>query len=86
MYVSELAGPKTVNTMPEGTIDAVLAADSLHGDTLSEAAGRATQTILDLTHTGIDFAAVIAQLETEGVQKFVDSWNDLLASMAGRLR
>ncbi|WP_273367202.1 transaldolase [Corynebacterium massiliense] len=84
-YVTELAGPDTVNTMPEGTIDAVLAADDLHGDTLSESGEKAEEAFRKLAEVGIDFADVFAVLEQEGVDKFVTAWSDLLQSMAKRL-
>lgn len=86
LYVSELAGPDTVNTMPESTIDAVLESDSLHGDTLSNSADEANETFAALEKVGIDFPDVFAQLEREGVDKFVAAWEELLESMAARLK
>lgn len=85
LYVTELAGPDTVNTMPEGTIDAVLEQGGIHGDTLSNARAEAKATMTQLEEVGIDFADVFAVLEREGVEKFVDAWNELLESMAARL-
>lgn len=85
LYVSELAGPDTVNTMPEKTIDAVLEQGNLHGDTLSDSAEQAEQVWSQLEAVGIDFADVFAVLEKEGVDKFVDAWEALLASMTDRL-
>ena len=85
LYVSELAGPNTVNTMPEGTIDAVLAAESLHGDTLNGTQDEAKQIFDQLKTVGVDMDDVVAVLEREGVAKFVAAWSELLESMAGRL-
>ncbi|WP_165242247.1 transaldolase [Corynebacterium lizhenjunii] len=85
LYVSELAGPRTVNTMPEATIDAVLSQGNLHGDTLSGSAHSARDTWQRLEAVGIDSADVFAVLEREGVEKFVDAWNELLESMSARL-
>ncbi|HIX78568.1 MAG TPA: transaldolase [Candidatus Corynebacterium faecipullorum] len=85
LYVSELAGPDTVNTIPEKTIDAVLEQGNLHGDTLSDSAEQAEQVWSQLEAVGIDFADVFAVLEKEGVDKFVDAWEALLASMTDRL-
>lgn len=85
LYVSELAGPDTVNTMPEGTIDAVLEQGNLHGDTLSNAQAEAEKVMADVAAVGIDFDAVFAVLEQEGVDKFVAAWDELLESMAARL-
>ncbi|ALC05980.1 Transaldolase [Corynebacterium deserti GIMN1.010] len=86
LYVSELAGPHTVNTMPEGTIDAVLELGNLHGDTLSNAAADADAVFEQLNALGIDLADVFDVLETEGVEKFVASWSELLESMEARLK
>lgn len=85
LYVSELAGPNTVNTMPEKTIDAVLEQGNLHGDTLSGAGAQAEEVFSQLEAVGIDFADVFSVLEQEGVDKFVTAWEELLASMADRL-
>ncbi|MDY3127687.1 MAG: transaldolase [Corynebacterium sp.] len=86
LYVSSLAGPNTVNTMPEGTLDAVLASDDLAGDTLSGSAASAQKVMDDLSAVGIDFEEVFALLESEGVEKFVTAWDELLASIEPRLR
>lgn len=85
LYVSELAGPHTVNTMPEKTIDAVLSDGNLHGDTLSGAKAEADAVFAELEGLGIDFQDVFAVLEKEGVDKFVAAWDELLESMAARL-
>lgn len=86
LYVSELAGPDTVNTMPEKTIDAVLEQGNLHGDTLSGTAGEAEEVFRRLAAVGIDLDDVFEVLEREGVEKFVDSWTELLESMQARLQ
>lgn len=85
LYVSELAGPHTVNTMPEGTIDAVLEQGNLHGDTLTGAGDAARAVMEQLAEVGIDFADVFSVLEREGVDKFVVAWEELLESMAAKL-
>lgn len=86
MYVTELAGPNTVNTMPEKTIDAVLADGGFHGDTLTGTEDEAREVFRKLYEVGIDVDDVVLQLESEGVDKFVDAWNELLESMAARLK
>lgn len=85
LYVSELAGPQTVNTMPEGTIDAVLAEGNLRGDTLTDTAAEAEEVLRSLSDVGIDLEDVFAVLEREGVEKFVSAWVELLDSMRARL-
>ncbi|GAB3591374.1 Transaldolase [Corynebacterium faecale] len=86
LYVSELAGPNTVNTMPEATIDAVLEQGNLHGDTLSGSADDADEVFTQLTEVGVDLGDVFEVLENEGVEKFVASWSELLESMEARLK
>ncbi|GAB2509665.1 Transaldolase [Corynebacterium atrinae] len=86
LYVTELAGPDTVNTMPEATIDAVLELGGLHGDTLDGAADAAQALFEQLTAVGIDMEDVFAVLEQEGVDKFVSAWQELLDSMETQLQ
>lgn len=86
LYVTELAGPETVNTMPEPTIDAVLEQGGLHGDTLSGTAEEAQAIFEQLVAVGIDLDDVFEVLEREGVEKFVASWSELLDSMATQLQ
>src|SRR3954452_24733768 len=77
MYVEELIGPDTVDTMPPETIEAF----QDHGEVASklESDVDAAQKILDdLRKAGIDYDDVIATLEKEGVEKFSDSFGQLL--------
>ena len=79
-YVEPLIGPKTVNTMPLRTIDAYRD----HGDPaprLEEDVGKAQATIGILEQLGIDIDAVTQQLEDEGVEKFVNSYDQLLEAL-----
>ena len=86
MYVTELAGPDTVNTMPEPTIDAVISGDNVHGDTLNGTADDARKVFEQLAAVGIELDDVVAVLEREGVDKFVDAWQELLESMLANLK
>ena len=86
MYVVELAGPDTVNTMPEPTIDAVLNAGNVRGDTLTGTADEARAVFEQLAAAGIELDDVVAALEREGVDKFVDAWQELLDSMLENLK
>lgn len=86
LYVAELAGPHTVNTMPEPTIDAVLESNAIKGDTLSDTADESRKVFLALEQVGINLADVVSVLEQEGVDKFVDAWQHLLDSMAEKLQ
>ncbi|OFT27962.1 transaldolase [Corynebacterium sp. HMSC08F01] len=85
MYVTELAGPDTVNTMPEKTLDAALADGGVHGDTLTGTEAVSREVFAALREVGIDVEDVVATLEREGVEKFVDAWQELLDSMTAKL-
>ncbi len=78
LYVEELIGPDTINTMPQATLDAYLD----HGtalSTLGEGLEEAQHTIEDLEAAGISMKRVTDQLLAEGVKAFADSFDKLLA-------
>jgi transaldolase len=85
MYVVELVAPGTVNTMPEATLDAVADHGVIRGDTVRPAYEQAEKDLAALAGAGIDLDEVTELLEVEGVQKFEDSWNDLIASVTEQL-
>jgi transaldolase len=77
MYVEELIGPETVNTMPQETIEAF----QDHGrvaETLETGIDEAHRLLDELAEVGIDYHDVVRVLEEEGVQKFIDSFEELL--------
>jgi len=77
MYVEELIGPETVNTMPEETIEAF----QDHGEvalTLEQGIDEAKRLFEQLAEAGVDYDDVTRVLEEEGVQKFADSFAELL--------
>ncbi|OBF78565.1 transaldolase [Mycobacterium sp. 852002-51613_SCH5001154] len=78
LYVTELVAPNTVNTMPEKTIDAVAEHGEIKGDTVTGTASGAQEVFDKLAGIGIDLTDVFVVLENEGVEKFVDSWTELL--------
>ena len=88
MYVEELIGPMTVNTMPEETIQAF----QDHGKaalTLEQGIDEAEKVFADLAQAGIDYDDVTETLEREGVEKFADSFAELLEGIrveVGRAR
>ena len=84
-YVVELVAPGTVNTMPEATLQAVADHGVLRGDTVTGSYAAAQQVLDDLAAEGISYDEVVAQLETEGVAKFEDAWNALIASVTDQL-
>jgi transaldolase len=77
MYVEELIGPETVNTMPLETIRAFQDHGELRGETVLEGVDAAAKLIDDLRAVGVDYDDVVETIEAEGVQKFADSFADL---------
>jgi transaldolase len=80
LYVEELIGPETVNTMPRETIDAF----QDHGevrDSLEEDVEGARKLLEDLQAAGIDYDDVVAVLEKEGVEKFAKSFQELFSDV-----
>ncbi len=85
LYVTELVATNTVNTMPEKTLDAVADHGVVSGDTISGTAA-ASQKVFDaVAAAGVDLADVFDKLESEGVDKFEVSWNELLGATAASL-
>lgn len=80
MYVEELIGPETVNTIPTHTLQAF----KDHGraaNTLCQGLSEARQALEDLEKFGVDLNEVTEQLTKEGVQKFCDPFDKLLNSL-----
>jgi transaldolase len=78
MYVEELIGPETVNTMPAETIVAFQDHGVLKPGSILDGVREAEQLIERLREVGVDYDDVVATLEAEGVQKFADSFEELL--------
>lgn len=85
LYVTELVAPNTVNTMPEKTMAAVADHGVVTGDTISGTAAASQQVFADLAAVGIDLDDVFAVLESEGVEKFEISWNELTDAITVQL-
>ena len=80
LYVENLIGPDTVNTLPPETLDAFLYHGEAH-HSLETDADVARRDLDALREVGIDLEALTQELETEGVTAFRESWNKLLASL-----
>ena len=78
VYVEELIGPDTVNTMPEETIRAFQDHGEIRGDTVKEDVAGAHALLEQIAEAGVDYDDVTETLELEGVQKFADSFDELL--------
>jgi transaldolase len=85
MYVTELVVPNTVNTMPEKTMQAFADHGEVRGDQVTTRYDEARKLMADLAEAGIDYDDVIETLETEGVEKFVKSWDELVETVRGQL-
>jgi len=78
LYVEELIGPHTVNTMPEETVRAFQDHGEVRGDTVTEGVDEAHRLLEEIAAAGVDYDDVTLTLEAEGVQKFADSFAELL--------
>jgi transaldolase len=74
IYVEELVGPDTVNTMPLETIEAFQDHGEVRGDTVLEGIPEAEALMQSLAEAGVDYTDVVDTLEAEGIQKFADSF------------
>jgi transaldolase len=83
MYVEDLIGPETVDTMPEETIVAF----QDHGEvalTLEQDLDEAKRVFERIAEAGVDYDDVVAVLEQEGVQKFSDSFAELMEGVRSK--
>ena len=80
-----LAGKDATLWGPEATLQAVADHGVVRGDTVTSSYAGAQQVLDDLKAAGIDYDDVVQQLEEEGVSKFEDAWNDLIASVTDQL-
>jgi transaldolase len=83
IYVEELIGPDTVNTMPRETVEAF----QDHGNvdrTLDRDVEDARATLKAFADAGIDYDDVVETLEREGVEKFAKSFRELFADIEAK--
>ena len=82
LYVDELVGPDSVNTLAQASIDALAAGDAnLRANAICDGVDEARQVFVDLKAAGVDFDDVTATIEREGVASFAKSFNDALATL-----
>jgi transaldolase len=84
MYVEELIGPETVNTMPLETIRAFQDHGEVRGDTVLEGVDEARKLIDDLREAGVEYDEVVETIEAEGVQKFSASFAELIEGIRAK--
>ena len=83
LYVEELVGPDTVDTMPRETVEAV----QDHGEierTLDQDVEGARRILERFAEAGVDYDDVVATLEREGVEKFAKSFRELFADLEAK--
>jgi transaldolase len=85
LYVVNLVAPDTVNTMPEGTIEATADHGEITGDTVTSNYADAQGVIDKLEELGISYDDIVQVLEDEGVSKFEASWTELIATVKSEL-
>jgi transaldolase len=83
LYITALAAPHTVNTMPEATLLA-FAGHGEVGPPLTTDGGDAEEVLARFGRAGVDVAALAADLQSEGAKAFVASWNELMADLASK--
>jgi len=85
LYVTELAVSQTVNTMPEKTLMATSALESVDSERVTAFYDDAQSVLDTVAGLGISYDEVTDALEAEGVTKFIDSWRELLATVQNAL-
>lgn len=85
LYVEELITQGVVNTMPEKTLQAFADHGEVRGDTVVGRYDEGRQILDAVRAVGVDLADVDATVESEGVAKFIEPWEELIATMKQQL-
>ncbi len=83
LYIQALAAPFTINTIPDATLLA-FADHGKPGDLMPIDGGDAEKMIAKFGKAGINYDQLAADLQREGTESFVKSWNELLGSIASK--
>jgi transaldolase/glucose-6-phosphate isomerase len=94
LYVDELIGPNTVNTMPQQTMEAFLDHGNLKEESVTDSVGKAMATLAALAEEGINIEEVASKLEQDGIDAFEKDFSALVQTLeekiervcAGRVR
>lgn len=81
LYVEELIGPETVNTLPPETLKAFREHGRVRGSTVLEGWAEAEQDMKALAEFGIDFNAVAEKLQTDGIASFAQAYDKVMAAL-----
>jgi transaldolase len=83
LYIEALAAPDTINTMPDATLLAFADHGEIRG-VMAEDGGDAELVLAEFERAGVDVAALADQLQREGAEAFVKSWNELLERISAK--
>jgi transaldolase len=83
LYVSALAAPDTIDTMPEKTLLAFAASGSIKSAMAKDGVD-AEKVLAAFAKAGIDVDALAARLQVEGAESFVKSWSELMKRIADK--
>ncbi len=86
LYVDELVGQHTVNTLAQASVDALLDHGDPKADAITEGVADALATIEGLEAEGVDYDDLVATIEREGVDSFARSYQDCIDTLAKRAR
>jgi len=84
LYISALAAPDTIDTMPEKTLLALADHGQLHG-VMPVDGGDADATVAKIAAAGVDIDALALKLQQDGAQAFVKSWHQLLQRLSDKV-
>src|SRR5205814_2674990 len=83
LYVEALAAPDTIDTLPEKTLRAFAEHGTIRG-VMAENGGDAESVLASFANARIDSDAIAFQLQREGAQAFVKSWNELMTRISDK--
>jgi transaldolase/glucose-6-phosphate isomerase len=81
LYVENLVGPETVNTLPPETLNAFRDHGRVPGVTVKEGLAEAQAALARLASVGVDLLAITEKLQQDGVASFAKSFDDLMAAL-----
>jgi len=81
MYVEELIGPDTVNTLPLATLNGFRDHGRVRGDTVQEELSTAEDRLRTISSLGIDLHAITEKLQVDGIASFASAYDRVLAAL-----
>lgn len=81
LYIEELIGPDTVNTIPPGTLDAFRDHGHVRGDTITSDLTEARRSLEELARLRIDLDAIAEKLQVDGISAFAADYDRVLSAL-----